>query len=39
MNIQALKFLKRVSFMNYAYEGMAQNELVGRRLEDFEVGT
>lgn len=37
MNIKALRFLKRVSFFNYAYEGMAENELVGRRLEHFAI--
>jgi hypothetical protein len=37
MNLPGLKFLRDVSFFNYAYEGLAQNELVGRRLEDFPV--
>ncbi len=39
MNIQWLKFLKRVSFFNYAYEGLSENELVGRRLEHFAIST
>jgi ABC-type transport system involved in multi-copper enzyme maturation permease subunit len=39
MNIKGLRFLKRVSFFNYAYEGMAENELVGRRLEHFAIST
>lgn len=39
MNVQWLKFLKRVSFFNYAYEGLSENELVGRRLEHFAIST
>ena len=37
MRIHGLKFLQRVSFFNYAYTALAENELVGRRLEKFPV--
>jgi len=37
MKIHGLKFLQRVSFFNYAYTALAENELVGRRLEKFPV--
>lgn len=37
MNIHGLQFLQRVSFLNYAYQALAENELVGRHLEKFPV--
>jgi hypothetical protein len=37
MRLGWLRWLKEVSFINYAYEGLAQNELVGRRLLNFPV--
>jgi len=37
LNIELLKGLKYVSFFNYAYEALVQNELVGRKIEDFAI--
>jgi len=37
LTIEALKGLKYVSFFNYAFEALVQNELVGRRIEDFAI--
>jgi len=37
LSIEFLKGLKYVSFFNYAYEALVQNELVGRKIENFAI--
>ena len=37
MSIESLHWLKRVSFLNYAYDGLAVNELLGLQIKDFAV--
>ena len=37
VSIRFVKILNYVSYFNYGYEAMVQNELVGRRIEEFAV--
>jgi len=38
MKVSGLKFLKKVSYFNYAYEGLAENELGEEEEEEGEGG-